>query len=111
MLSPAVLLAALLAAPTAAPAPRLPFPAPKVIQATDATKCDWGTVLSVDATGGKMQGMTKAGPVTYLIGPEVQVVAKDGKPAGGIAALEVGAKYRAYYVVDGGAKVQEIDLE
>jgi hypothetical protein len=104
--------AALLAAPAGGNPipPKMPFPAPKVAQYTDALKCDWGTVMSVDAANGKMQGMTKAGPVTYIVGPDVQVFGKDGKPAGGIAALGVGAKYRAYYLVDNGAKVQEIDL-
>ncbi|HEX9051114.1 MAG TPA: hypothetical protein VF841_11335 [Anaeromyxobacter sp.] len=112
MLSTAVILAALLAAPPAAPASsaKLPFPAPRLVQVTDATKCDFGTVLTVETANGRMQGMTKAGPVTYLVGPDVQVFSADGKPAGGIASVTVGAKYRAYYVIDGGAKVLEIDL-
>ncbi len=107
-----LLVATLLAAAPAAPSSaRLPFPAPRLAQVTDATKCDWGTVLSVDTAPGRMQGMTKAGPVTYLVGTEVQVFAKDGKPVGGLGALAAGARYRAYYVLDGGAKVLEIDLE
>ena len=112
MLSPAVILAALLAAPPAAPASsaKLPFPAPRLAQVTDATKCDFGTVLALEANG-RMQGMTKAGPVTYVVGPDVQVFGADGKPAGGIASVTVGAKYRAYYVLDGGARVLELDLE
>ncbi len=112
MLSPAVILAALLAAPAAAPASsgKLSFPAPRLAQVTDATKCDLGTVLTVETSSGRMQGMTKAGPVTYLVGPDVQVFAADGKPAGGVASVTPGAKYRAYYVLDGGAKVLEIDL-
>ena len=114
MTSPAALLAFVLAAPVLSTPPstaRLAFPAPKLVQVTDATKCDFGTVLSVDAAQGRMQGMTKAGPVTYLVGPEVQVVSGDGKPAAGVAGLAAGARYRAYYVLDGGAKVLEIDLE
>jgi hypothetical protein len=113
MLSPAVMLAALLAAPAAAPATssKLTFPAPRLAQVTDATKCDFGTVLALEPARGRMQGMTKAGPVTYLVGPDVQVFAPDGKPVGGIASVTVGAKYHAYYVLDGGAKVLEIDLE
>ncbi len=112
MLSHAVMLAALLAAPAAAPATsaKLPFPAPRLAQVTDATKCDFGTVLALEANG-RMQGMTKAGPVTYVVGPDVQVFGPDGKPVGGIASLTVGAKYHAYYVLDGGAKVLEIDLD
>jgi hypothetical protein len=115
MLPIAALLAAAVLAP-AAPAggspfpPRIPFPPPKVAQYSDAMKCDWGTVLSVDRGHGRMQGMTKAGPVTYLVGPEVPVVGKDGKTAGGITVLEAGQKYRTYYLVDNGAKVLEIDL-
>ncbi len=118
MLPFAALLAAAALAPAApaAPAaggafpPRIPFPPPKVAQYSDAMKCDWGTVLSVDPGNARMQGMTKAGPVTYLVGPEVQVIGKDGKPAGGLTVLQAGQKYRAYYLVDGGAKVLEIDL-
>ena len=97
-------------APSSSPA-SLPFPAPRIVQVTDATKCDFGTVLSVDATRGRMQGTTKAGTVTYMVGPDVQVFAADGKPIGGISALKGGARYRAYYLIDGGARVQEIDLE
>ncbi len=116
MLPIAALLTAAVLAPAAPAAggnpfpPKIPFPPPKIAQYSDAMKCDWGTVLSVDPGHGKMQGMTKAGPVTYLVGPEVQVIGKDGKPAGGLTILESGQKYRTYYLVDGGAKVLEIDL-
>ncbi len=118
MLSTAVLLAALLAAPatpaTPAAAPpaatRIPFPAPHAAPVTEATKCDFGTVIAVDAEHGRLQGMTKAGPVTYVVGPDVRVFSADGKPAGGVATVAVGARYRAYYVVDGGARLQELDL-
>jgi len=115
MLPITALLAAAVLAPTAPSGgnpfpPKIPFPPPKVAQYSDAMKCDWGTVLSVEPAGGKMQGMTKAGPVTYLVGPEVQVVGKDGKVVGGLTVLEAGQKYRAYYLVDGGAKALEIDL-
>jgi hypothetical protein len=113
MLPHVVMLAALLAAPAAAPATsaKLPYPAPRLAPATDATKCDRGTVLTLEPGSGRMQGMTKAGPVTYVVGPDVQVFAPDGKPVGGIASVTVGARYRAYYALDGGAKVVEIDLE
>jgi hypothetical protein len=90
---------------------KLPYPPPKLIQVTDNTKCDMGTVLSVDPQRNLMRGTTPAGVVTYKVGPEVQVFAKDGKPLGGLAVVTVGAKYRAYYLVDDGAKVLEIDLE
>ncbi len=111
----ALLAAASLAAPVtpaaAAFPPKIPFPPPKLAQFTDAMKCDFGTVLSVDVPNGRLQGLTKAGPVTYVVGADVHVFAADGKPAGGVAAVGAGAKYRAYYVLDGGAKVLEIDLE
>ncbi len=97
--------------PGAAFGGKLPFPAPYAMQVTDATKCDFGTVLSVDAHHGKMQGTTHAGVVNYIVGPDVQVFSKDGKPVGGVAAVRVGSRYRAYYLLDGGARVQEIDLE
>ncbi len=115
MISIAAALASLvLSAPAEAALPfggKLPYPAPKLIQVTEKTKCDMGTVLSVDPAKNVMRGTTPAGVVTYKVGPEVQVIAKDGKPVGGIAALQVGQKYRAYYLVEGGAKVLEIDLE
>ncbi len=103
-----------LSAPAEAALPfggKLPYPAPKLIQVTEKTKCDMGTVLSVETAKAIMRGTTPAGVVTYKVGPEVQVIAKDGKPVGGIAALQAGQKYRAYYLVEGGAKVLEIDLE
>ena len=114
MLPIAALLAAAVlapAAPTGGNPPKIPFPPPKVAQYSDAMKCDWGTVLSVEPTKNVMRGTTPAGIVTYKVGPEVQVFSKEGKPIGGIAALAAGQKYRAYYLIDDGAKVLEIDLE
>ncbi len=90
---------------------KLPYPAPKLIRVTEQTKCDMGTVLSVEPTKNIMRGTTPAGIVTYKVGSEVQVFSKEGKPIGGIVALAVGQKYRAYYLIDDGAKVLEIDLE
>ena len=90
----------------------LPYPAPRQIQANPpVTKCDRATVLLVDAAKGEMKGTTVAGVVTYKIGPEVQVLGRDGKPAGAWTALAQGTKLLVYYVVDDGAKVQEIDLQ
>jgi hypothetical protein len=88
----------------------LPYPAPRQLQPTKDTKCDMGTVLSVDAVKGEMKGTTPAGVVTYRVGPEALVFDKDGK-LGSLAGLTVGARYRTYYLIDEGAKVQEIDLE
>lgn len=88
----------------------LPYPAPRQLQPTAATKCDRATVLLVDAAKGEMKGTTRAGVVTYKIGPDVQVLGKDGKPAGSWTALAQDTKLLVYYVIDDGAKVQEIDL-
>lgn len=90
---------------------KLPFPKPKLIQVTENTKCDTGTILSVDSAHNQMRGTTPAGVVTYKVGADVQVFSKEGKPVGGISALTVGLRYRAYYLVDDGARVLEIDLE
>ena len=90
----------------------LPYPAPRQLQANPpVTKCDRATVLLVDAAKGEMKGTTVAGVVTYKIGPDVPVFGKDGKPAGSWTALAQGTKLLVYYVIDDGAKVQEIDLQ
>ncbi len=90
---------------------KLPFPAPRVTQVTEKTKCDFGTVLSVQAARSILRVTTPAGIITYHAGPEVQVFGKDGKPLGPIAKLAVGQKVRVYYVVDNGAQVSEVDLD
>jgi hypothetical protein len=90
---------------------KLPYPAPRLIQVTEKTKCDMGTVLAVDPSRNVMRGTTPAGVVTYQVGPEVQVFSKAGKPIGGLTALQAGQRYRAYYLVENGARVLEIDLE
>ena len=89
----------------------LPYPAPRLIQPTSATKCDRATVMMVDTAKGEMKGTTKAGVVTYKIGPDVQVFGKDGKPAGSPGKLAQGTQLLVYYVVDDGAKVLEIDVQ
>ena len=89
----------------------LPYPAPKQLQPTSATKCDRATVLLVDSAKGELKGTTAAGVVTYRISQDVQVFDKAGKPAGAATALAQGARIRVYYVIDDGAKVQEIDLD
>jgi hypothetical protein len=115
MLALAVALASLaLSAPADAAQPfggKLPYPKPKLIQVTENTKCDMGTILSVDPTRNLMRGTTPAGVVTYKVGSDVQVFSKEGKPVGGISALTAGLRYRAYYLVDDGARVLEIDLD
>jgi hypothetical protein len=89
----------------------LPFPAPRLLQPAAATKCDRATVLLVDSAKGELKGTTAAGLVTYRIGPDVQVFDRDGKPAGAATGLAQGAKVRVYYLLEDGAKAQEIDLE
>ncbi len=89
----------------------LPFPPPRLVQVTERTKCDTGTVLTVEPERSTFQATTPAGVVTYRAGADVQVLDKDGKPLGSIAKLAVGQKVRVYYVVDDGARVQEVDLD
>lgn len=88
----------------------LPYPAPRQLQPTNDTKCDWGPVVQVDSAKGEMKVTTPAGVVTYKIGNDVQVFDKDGKPAGAATAIAAGTRVRVYYVIADGAKVQEIDL-
>ena len=114
MIALAALAALALSAPQEAALPfggKLPYPAPKLVQITEKTRCDMGTVLSVELERNTMHGTTPAGVVIYQVGSEVQVFGKDGKPLGGLATVTVGAKYRAYYLVDDGARTLEIDLE
>ncbi len=89
----------------------LPYPAPRLLQPTKDTKCDWGPVLHVDATRGELKLTTPAGVVTYKVGPDVQVFDHDGKPAGAATGIAAGTRVRVYYVLDDGAKAQEIDVE
>lgn len=89
----------------------LPYPAPRQLQPTNDTKCDWGPVVQVDAAKGELKVTTPAGAVTYKLGPDVQVFGRDGKPAGAASTLAPGTRIRVYYVLADGAKVQEIDLE
>ena len=90
----------------------LPYPAPRQIQANPpVTKCDRATLLLVDPVRSEMKGTTVAGVVTYKVSPDLQVIGKDGKPAGSWTALPQGTKLLVYYVIDDGAKVQEIDLQ
>ncbi len=104
MIAPALVLAAALGA--------LPYPAPRLLQPTKDTKCDWGPVLLVDAARGEMKVTTPAGVVTYKVAPDVQLFDHDGKPAGAaIGGVARGMRVRVYYVIDDGAKVQEVDVE
>jgi len=88
-----------------------PFPPPRVALVTDKTKCDWGPVISVDATKGQLVVNTPPGPLLFLVGTEVQVFDKNGTAVGGLARLTPNQKVRVYYVVEDGARAKEIDLE
>jgi hypothetical protein len=90
---------------------KLPFPAPRVTQVTEKTKCDFGKVLSIEVKSSILRATTPAGIITYHAGPEVQVFGKDGKPLGSISKLAVGQSVRVYYVVGDGARVSEVDIE
>jgi hypothetical protein len=88
-----------------------PFPAPRALQVTDKTRCDWGPVTSVDADGTNLVINTPTRPETYKIGPEVQVFDLEGKRLASVKALKQGQDVRVYYVFENGlkAKVQEVD--
>lgn len=88
-----------------------PYPAPRQLQPTKETKCDWASVLAVDAAKGEIKATTAAGLVTFKVGPDVQLFDRDGKPAGAAIGVSPGTKVRVYYVIDDGAKAQEIDVE
>jgi hypothetical protein len=89
--------------------PPLPFPAPRVLQVTERTKFDPGTVLGYDAVKSELRVQCVAGLVVFKAGADVQTFDKDGQPLpGGPARLAVGQKVRVWYVVDNGARAQEI---
>ncbi len=89
----------------------LPFPAPRLVQVTERTKFDPGTVIGYDATKGELRVQCAAGVVTFKAGADVQVFDKAGQPAGSPAKLVVGEKVRVWYVVDDGARAVEIAIE
>jgi len=101
----ALLVALLLAAPPA------PFPAPRLAQVTERTKFDPGTVLGYDAAKGELRIQCAAGVVTFKAGADVQVFDAAGVPFGSAAKLAVGQRVRVWYVVDVGARAQEISVE
>ncbi len=92
-------------------APPLPFPAPRVAQVTERTKFDPGTVLGYDAVKAELRVQCAAGVVTFKAGADVQVFDAAGQPLGTPARLAVGQKVKVWYVVDGGARAQEIAVD
>jgi phage baseplate assembly protein gpV len=89
-------------------APPLPFPAPRLAQVTERTKFDPGTVLGYDAAKAELRVQCAAGVVTFKAGADVQVFDAAGQPLGSPAKLAAGQKVRVWYVVDNGARAQEI---
>jgi phage baseplate assembly protein gpV len=102
------LLAAFLLA--VAPAP-LPFPAPRTVQVTERTKFDPGTVIGFDAVKAELRIQCVAGVVTFKVAAEVPVFDAAGKPLASAAGLVAGQKVRVWYLVDNGARAQEISVE
>jgi phage baseplate assembly protein gpV len=100
----ALLAALLLAAPS-------PFPAPRLAPVTERTKFDPGTVLGYDAAKAELRVQCAAGVVTYKAGADVQVFDAAGQPVGSPAKLAAGQRVRVWYVVDNGARAQEIAVE
>jgi hypothetical protein len=88
-----------------------PFPAPRVITVTDRTKFDPGVVVAVDAPKGELRVRCAAGLVTFLVNADVQVFDAAGKPIGAYTALQAGQKVQVWYIVDNGARVQEIAVQ
>jgi phage baseplate assembly protein gpV len=99
----------LLAAVVLSAGPSLPFPAPRLAQVTERTKFDPGVVAGYDAARTELRVQCAAGMVVFKAGGDVQTFDKDGQPVvGGPARLVVGQKVRVWYVVDNGARAQEI---
>jgi len=105
----ALLVALLLAVAPTPPPP--PFPAPRLAQVTDRTKFDPGTVLGYDAAKAELRIQCAAGIVTFKAGADVQVFDATGQPLGSPARLVAGQKVRVWYVIEGGARAQEIAVE
>ena len=91
-------------------APTPPFPAPKLIGVTPETKCDWGPITEINPDLTQLVVKTDAGPLEVKLIPTVRVAGPDGKPLPSPAALRSGQNVRVYYLVNAGAKAQEIDV-
>jgi phage baseplate assembly protein gpV len=88
-----------------------PFPAPRLAPVTERTKFDPGTVLGYDAAKAELRVQSAAGVVTYKAGADVQVFDAAGQPVGSPAKLAAGQRVRVWYVVENGARAQEISVE
>jgi len=90
--------------------PKSPYIPAKTVPASTNQKCDWGTVVAVDAALSQLRVKAPDGQVTFQVSAQAPVIGADGKSVGTVAGLNPGTKVRVYYVVDDGAKVQEVDL-
>jgi hypothetical protein len=91
-------------------APTPPFPAPKFVPVTAEMKCDWGPIASLGSDHATMVITTEAGALTLKIGSDVKVAGTPEAPKRSLDSLRVGENVRVYYLVDGGANLQEVDV-
>ena len=99
--------AAATAVALAAPTP--PFPPPKFIGVTPEMKCDWGPITEIKSDS-RLVVRTDAGPFTVETGSKVRVAGPDGKALPSVSSLRLGQNVRVYYLVNDGARAQEIDV-
>jgi hypothetical protein len=88
----------------------LPFPAPKLIQVTDALRSDAGVIRTLDLNAMEMKMGASAGEIIFKIST-AQVAGPDGRALGGPATLRTGQSVRVYYLVENGAIAKEIDVQ
>lgn len=101
----------LLAAAIALLAPTPPFPPPRLLPPSPDLRCDFGAVDEHRAEKDELVLRTDAGALTLRVGDGVKVVDADGKPLASVADLRRGQRVRAYYVVQKGARLREVDVE
>ena len=90
--------------------PKTPYYPPKTVPVSNNQKCDWGTVVAVDVALSQLRVKAPAGLITFQVSAQAPVIGADGKQTGTVAGLTRDTRVRVYYVVDDGAKVQEVDL-
>ncbi len=88
-----------------------PFQAPHHIPITASLKCDWGSVVQVDAQAGRLLIQTPIGVVTFIVAAGESVWGADGNIATTVGALRVGQPIRVYFHVQDGARVDEVDVD
>lgn len=89
-----------------------PFPPPRHAQMTATLRCDWGSVVQVDGSNGRLLVQTTIGVITYLASPGDPVFGPDGLGAGTVSGLRTGQPVHVYFhFANDGARVDEIDLD